>query len=189
MIHSNKSHHQRAIPNESWMEVRESGKRGDIYENPRKKSPPTQNFTGDVKTENPGKSRELPKNTQEISWIFFGVRFSIFFWNYSKIFHFFPRNFPDSWFLGFLVSRFLGFSVSRFLGFSVSRYLGFSVSRFLGFSVSRFLDFSDSRFLGFSGLAPLRLILGNGIEPGFIYTSHTLIEILCVHSSSAIQQA
>ena len=153
MIHSNKSHHQREIWNTQWKlnggpRIRE--KRRHLWKSP-KKITANSKFHRRCKNRESGKkpriTQEYPRNFLDFFWC---QILDFFFWNYSKIFHFFPRNFPDSWFLGFLVSRFLGFSVSRFLGFSVSRFLGFSVSRFLGFSVSRFLGFSVSRFFGFS---------------------------------------
>ena len=118
------------------------------------------------KSENPGKSRESPKNSREISWILeqLGI-----LENYTH----FPRNCPRM----FSHSRILGFPVSRFLGvlfyviLCCSRFLGFSDSRFLGFSVSRILVFSDSRFLGFSfsrilGFSVICLEVSEGFIPG-----------------------
>ena len=104
------------------------------------------------KSENPGKSRESPKNSREISWILeqLGI-----LENHTHFPRNCPRMFSHSRILGFPVSRFLGFSgccsmlFYVVLGFSVSRFLGFSDSRFLGFSVSRILVFSDSWFLGY----------------------------------------
>ena len=118
------------------------------------------------KSENPGKSRESPKNSREISWILeqLGI-----LENHTH----FPRNCPRM----FSHSRILGFPVSRFLGvlfyviLCCSRFLGFSDSRFLGFSVSRILVFSDSRFLGFSfsrilGFSVICLEVSEGFIPG-----------------------